>query len=542
MDGFNEKKWFVYMTDHHEGPFSLAEIQAKMAQSQITLSNYVWAEGMSDWKAMTDVPEFASILTQDAPAATAMEHAEPMIVSDEPAAMESLESAAPPEKTGSLDATDIQRSMDQATRAPLIEIPIAATATIPLTKKSVPAQPAAPVAAKPKTSSSRMIKWAVLILVPAGLAAAYLNGSLDPVLNSPAVKASGHAASDMAQPYLLKLAEKVPALGKWISPIPALEDVSSEDYETLKAAAVQKPEEGIKLAIAASTADLFMPAFYVASNLPNGAAIDVYVEGIPDTLLNQLSFSGKVQATLDKKLGKTGPARFADGKPLPRGEYVVYATESQQQPDSVKAILANVPPVTVKVPDNLPRGLKLLVSKPVFLGGAKDTTYESRLKDFHDKLRAKAGAELSEVKQLSATLEGQLTATNTKYTQLHGLARNGKPSFAAKKAWNDFSTQWSKLDTQLKDGFAKWTDQALQTEYFYGMLYSLTKSAGDAVEKLHQLHSDFFDGKIDPRTFEIQHGSSVSIAQNAISALKSKIDQAEHLAPTPNGMPRREGL
>src|SRR5690606_34650000 len=62
MDGFTEKKWFVYLGDHHEGPLSLADIQDKMAQSQVTPSNYVWRDGMSDWAVMTDVTEFEGLL------------------------------------------------------------------------------------------------------------------------------------------------------------------------------------------------------------------------------------------------------------------------------------------------------------------------------------------------------------------------------------------------------------------------------------------------------------------------------------------------
>ena len=112
---------------------------------------------------------------------------------------------------------------------------------------------------------------------------------------------------------------------------------------------------------------------------------------------------------------------------MPRGEYAIYATENSQQPDVVKAILAGIPPVTAKAAAALPKELKLLVSKSTFLGGNKDAIYSSRLKDFHDKLRAKATAEIAETKQLAATVESQLAQTTAKYNQLKGLARAGKP-------------------------------------------------------------------------------------------------------------------
>jgi hypothetical protein len=440
------------------------------------------------------------------------------------------------DKTGDLTPSDLNQA-HAATAMPMTE------SAMPALEEAVPPSGLKQQKVKsPKRVNTRLIKWAVIILIPAGLAGAYFNGALDPLLRSPALKASTQAVMDLCQPYLLKLADKVPALSKWISPIPSLEDVSPEDYEALKAAALQKLPDGPKLALALSTADIVKPSFYVSSNLPDGAVIDVYVEGIPDSLLNQLSFHGKVQATLDKKLGKTGPVLSPDNKALPRGDYVVYATENPQQPDPIKALLAGIPPVTAKTTAVLPKELKLLISKPVFLGGNKDAIYASRLKEFHDKLRAKATEELAEVKQLEATIESQLNQTTTKYNQLRGLVRGGKPSFAARKAWTDFNAQWSKFEDGIKQGYAKWTDQALATEYFYGMIYSMVKGAGDAVDKLHQLHSDFFSGKTDIKTFEIQRGSAISVAQNAVAALKGKISQAESIAPTPNGMPRREGL
>jgi hypothetical protein len=559
MDGFNEKKWFVYLGDHHEGPFSLAEIQAKIAQSQVSTANYVWAEGMTDWKPMTAVPEFEALLNTEAQAAAEssptidsspsiefVQPQEPSIEIPQPSRAEITPAPAgeapPASSTHTATATALEPADEPLSPAvPANEM----TYKVDLTQSSgveVEAPAPAPVAKAraPRKPPSSGFKWVVVLLLIAALGGAIATGTLDPVLQSPAVKAAQQTLKDFAQPHLLTLSDKVPAIRKWVSPIPALDDVAPEEYEDLKQAASQKIEEGPKLAVAVSTADLFAPTFYIASNLPDGAVIDVYVEGVPDTLLNQLSFSGRTQATIDKKLGKSGPVRFADGKPLPRGQYIVYATEGAQQPDAVNALLGGVPPVSAQLPPTLPVGLRLLASKTVFLGGAKDATYESRLKEFHDKLRDKASTELAELKQLSATIEQQLSNTSAKYSQLRKGA--GKPTAAARKGWSDFHGQWAKFEAQLRESYDKWTEQALATDYFYGSLYTLAKSAGDAVAKLHQLQSDFFAGKVDPKTFDIQRGSAVSIAEGAVIALKTKISQAENLAPTPNGMPRREGL
>jgi hypothetical protein len=554
MDGFNEKKWFVYLTDHHEGPFSLAEIQAKMAQSQVTVSNFVWAEGMGDWKPMTSIPEFESILSPSSPEPAKAEPSSPPVLEVVPSQLETMTPVTLEERTGSLDAADLQRAKTNSVLTSpslvtntAITTPIHGSGDAPVILDSSAQGKGEKVKKPPREkapgSNARAVKLGIGLLIPAGLAAAYMQGFLDPVLQSPAMKASVQTVEDATQPYLLRLAEKFPSLGKWISPIPALDDVTPEEYENLKAAAMQRLDAGgPKLAIALSSADMLTPQFYISSNLPDGAGVDVYVEGISDTLLNQLSFTAKVQATIQKKLGKTAVVRFADGKPLPRGEYVIYATEAAEQSDAAKAALANVPASTAKTSSLLPHGLKLLVSKTYFLGGKKDTNSDSRLKEFHDKLRAKATAEIAEAKQFAMTLENQLGTSVAKFTQLRAGARKGKLSPAGRKSWNDFNKQWGSLNEQLRQSYAKWTPEALEKDYFYPALYLLTQQTGQTIEQVHQLHQTFFEGKADLKAFDIQLGTAMSGAQNALSTLKSKIDQIEKLAPTPNGMPRREGL
>mgnify|MGYP000882217653 FL=1 len=53
-----EKKWFLYVVDHHEGPFSLSEIQSLVKKGDAKSSSYVWREGFEDWMMMSEVSEF----------------------------------------------------------------------------------------------------------------------------------------------------------------------------------------------------------------------------------------------------------------------------------------------------------------------------------------------------------------------------------------------------------------------------------------------------------------------------------------------------
>ncbi|OFZ55412.1 MAG: hypothetical protein A2428_05800 [Bdellovibrionales bacterium RIFOXYC1_FULL_54_43] len=610
MDGYEDKKWFVYMGDHHEGPFSLAEIQAKMTERQVTASNHVWSEGMADWKLMSEVPQFEALVKTQSPVAPPpLEPVQAPVVEKS-----STENVFTHETSPSLAMNPfaVQNANSQpvnpfqlATPEPVTAeqgIPEqatpeqAATLTTP-SQPAMPMQPLEPTAPlmvqlEPRPTPvahhmeapapvmlertpggdadlqefakvrqverkaavkgffgrffSVVFKLAVFTLIigvfGGALGFAFKKGYFNEVLRSPALNAALQTASDTAQPYLLQIVEKFPTLGQWISPIRSLDDVSAEDYAELRAAAGTKALPGAaRLALALSRANLLAPKFYVASNLPDGARVEVYVEGVPDTLLNQLSYLEKREVTVLKKLGTTPEFRFA-GKPMPRGQYLVFAVESETQSPEINPILvgSQAPEpdkITLGLSPSIPKGRKLLVWKSYFLGGEKDTDYTARLKAFHDKLREKAGAELSEVKQFAVTLESQLKQSIQKYDEL----RKGRLTPQKRKAWQVYNKSWTDFAKQMNTTFIAWTEKSLKDDFFYGVLYRLTQQAGQAVERAHSFHNTYFTAVVS-RSFDIQAGEAISQAQGAITALKAKIDQAERITPTLNGMPRREGL
>ena len=116
-------------------------------------------------------------------------------------------------------------------------------------------------------------------------------------------------------------------------------------------------ESGLpQAAIALSRADAGSPAVYVSSNLPDGAAIDVYIDGVPDTLLNQMSFSSKLRAVMSEKIGKTAVIRFPDGRPIPKGDYLLVAIDAEDQSAGVRDVLAKAPIASPQPLSPLPRG------------------------------------------------------------------------------------------------------------------------------------------------------------------------------------------
>jgi hypothetical protein len=540
MDGFTEKKWFVYLNDHHEGPFSVEEIQAKIDQGQLSTTNYVWAEGMADWKLMTEVQAFDSLtLPQVAPAAPSHVAAQQLGTGPDLTTVTAAPSAG-------FSAISLE---SQTSSAPILEsagptlmsermVDMHGNEHMPPELDDDLAKIEALSKLDPKKAlAGNMVKLGLVLLFVAGIGIAYNDGYLSSLLNSQKAKTLTVPLSNAVDTVLTKLG---------VSPIPKLDDVDSGEYEQLKAAAKANLEEtGPQISLAISKADLITPTFYVGSNLPDGAILDVYVEGIPDSLLNQLSFNVKTQVTITKKFGKTLPIQFPPNqKAFPRGQYNLYIVDPETQPAIVaSAISKMVPVVASPAPVSVPKGLRVLSTKSYFLGGLKDATYTARLQDFHAKLTARAAQELTELKQIAGTLDSELTDTTTKFAAATSLKKAKKISPAQKKMWATFDTQWSGINQQLGQTFSQLTPEALQSGYFYGSVYQFSQQVAEKLNALHTLQNGFFTTPpTDTKAFDIQLGEATSIARSSIDELKVKISQIESSPPTPNGLPRRDGI
>lgn len=71
----SSKIWFVYLTDHHEGPFTASEVAEKLSQGLVTKQSLGWKDGMAEWLAIESIPELAAALNEPTPAPAAAEAA-----------------------------------------------------------------------------------------------------------------------------------------------------------------------------------------------------------------------------------------------------------------------------------------------------------------------------------------------------------------------------------------------------------------------------------------------------------------------------------
>lgn len=57
------KIWFIYLSDHHEGPFTPEEVAQKVKEGVVTAQSLGWKDGMPEWMAIESIPELNAVLT-----------------------------------------------------------------------------------------------------------------------------------------------------------------------------------------------------------------------------------------------------------------------------------------------------------------------------------------------------------------------------------------------------------------------------------------------------------------------------------------------
>jgi hypothetical protein len=559
MDLSTDKKWFVYLRDHHEGPFTLEEIQEKMAQQLFSSASYVWAEGMADWQMMTEVPEF-SALVKNAHGETSLD----VKATEEEGALDESTTQVSRKEGAALEEyseeENAQEVLDSGYRT--IELNSSGEA---LSQKN-PERESSEVSEgkvapqeqlKREKTDCALGRFGRLFFAFCGLFV-LCSGGLLIILMTPQeinlpdgaslLKAKLHQVHALGRPYVQKGADVYPVLSKWISPLPLLPGVAGHEIEELKSAALSSGSpQGVRVALALSESDAGGEKLYIASHLPNGTVFKVYVVGVSGTLVNTLSFSTQVDVTLVHRLGVAN-LRSGGQKIFPRGEYRFYVTAPNQSTD-VNSLVVEVQGQTQGQPqgivaslgeisENLPGNLKILTYKTYFLGGKKDAIYASDLRKYHEELRVKVGQEIVELTQYLGTLESQFSATIAKFKSL----KVGKINPKQRQKWSIYHTEWMKLQEQFNQVFVTWTPQFIRDRYHFESLYQLTRQAGEEVNKVHGMQHAYYTGGADLTEFDSQLSQVISSSRSALDLLKNKLTQASSASKSESSVPRRNGF
>jgi len=277
MNNENDKKWFIYVNDHHEGPFTVTEVNEKKKSGLVTNESYVWCEGMNDWLMLNDVKELAQELKKLQPA---------------------------PAPIAKAQTTTSSSGKTSSGIQSLKKAPVAA---------------ASPVVEPSKSETSAKTKYKKLPFILGATAAAVV------VLGFGLLAALSRLAPEdlhaKLRPTLSKLSDNVPIIGSAFHLVPTLTDVTADEQRDLEAARSGAPDAGVKVAVALSQLDSNRPAFYISTNLPDRTKFDVYLVGNSETLLNKLTFNAQNTVTTAQGFGKSEVFVSDGGQLIPKGEY-----------------------------------------------------------------------------------------------------------------------------------------------------------------------------------------------------------------------------
>jgi hypothetical protein len=635
MDGFHDNKWFVYINDHHEGPFSMAQLQSKLQTGEVNRTQYVWAEGMPDWQLMTTVRDLDPILTLTAapifapPAVATYEHEPSLDMSfDEQAPIEEpvlrparepgsirVEVAAPAARPAPVVEPAPVTPILQPREEPVALQPAPIAPIAPVAPAAQPVQPAAPIAepvlqqpviqqvsapvleapqpialepvvaarqtpqvevppaldelrderfdsepsldsmnqpsknegtpqmmfgsvSSDRHRSGGFLKIFLFLAILGAVAYGYVSGVMDPVLKNPQVVSAAVFVRDVTSPAMTRVAQWVPQLQRWISPIPYLSGVDKAELAELRANAQRSNPP--RLVLAVDRTDPSSPSFHVSSALPNGTKLDLVLIGTPETLLSQTSLELKATTEIVNRLATFEGLRQLDGRPIAQGEYRVFVMESDSgsQLPEVEAALNELPDSRESIPSDaaISGKRKLFLQKTYFLAGEKDETYSKRVKDFHDRLRTRSADELKELAGIVQTLTLQLTST----IEEHAKISSGKISKSAEKNWNEFHDKWTGQQTQLDTSFAGWAESLAQKEFYHWGLYQMVKQLSERVSQLHvQQHSGVLIRPTDEKEFQAQLNERQKAAREALTELDRKLTESRKLNEGVEGMPKR---
>ncbi len=493
-------EWFLLLGERYQGPFSQDDVLQKIEEGCLAQNTLAWRQGMTDWEPLKQITLFGAAvenLPAELPAGLFAGMENELDFVDKPShsadfTSEEIASAArnstiaqAPKNSESIPEETVSNAFPSVAPPP-------AFFTEPAWDKFLERQPF------PRYEETTLKKLSRRWSSSKSLRLATVTGAIA------GVAIVTFLATTFAQ-----------------RSIPHLEDASREENRELQAAVRESYRtDAPAIAIAMSRADLFAPNFYLATNLPDGATLDVLIEGVPETLLERFRLTVRASAVVRNGLARTPAFRQENGLPFPRGEYRISVSCGSCD----KSILSQ-------------GNGRVLTQKTYFIGGVKDADYDQKLATYHEQLRIQAQDELGELKQVLETLEAQFRETTQRYRSL--LETKGVPSTADAKTWASFSGRWSGLQAQINSLFARWTPEALEAGYFHASLYSSLKMAGERVQRLHKTQSAAFEARPPFASGEAAIETEITGIQNSLETLRTKVERALTLPPTANGMPQR---
>jgi hypothetical protein len=468
------KGWFLHIGGQPQGPFTADQVAAKFNEGVVNRDSHVWCEGMPAWSTCKDVPDLASIFSgPSSPPALGV----PPLASSPPL-------VETPSRSGLSGSTSTELS--HLIELNPHEVDDTTAAIDPAKLRSAKKEAAVALKTERKITVANSVvgvtsggsetprRFKVLILAVPLIGFAAVGGAVGLKLVSVAdIKSHTlHFVTGLTSTF------------------PALDDVSQDQYENLRAAADSDVKTSGSLAtIAISKQSEERPVFYVAANLPDGANLSFQLKADSKSALTDKAIAVRFPLTISKHLAKSPSLHTPDGASFPPGEYTATVVSAdEEQPPEVKEILSKS---------------KLFVTQKFFLGGQKDATFNSKLDQLHQKQKEKSLVEYKQGALLMSKLEAQVTLASDASQQI----QNAKKS-AVSKLWNDYDQKWSTGDVE-----------PLEKGVYYPDAFAAIHEIWAQGKKIHELQSVAAQGGDWS-----QASALVTDTQQKLTALKTRLD------------------
>jgi hypothetical protein len=577
-----EKKWFVYTGIQQEGPLSVDEVRVRIAAGQLLGAHLAWCEGMEGWLKVEEIPALRVLMQ---PARPVVPSPPPIPTYTSPIAP-----AAPVDPTQPLPGyAQALNLLSPAPMAPTVAIrpqaPVPARAYVPDDEPETDLTPHGLLAEDDHPRADQITGSHEIIAEPEPYysptndfsdppnredlsALIYLKadtgeektGNIDARTLKRAEKEAAQVAKvarKSSDDFEERVAKEETSRGArwlrgglllvlggaigtglgygyqwimlnqhWFRSLPEMPGLRIEERAELQSAITTSLTETPKIALAAIQEGSQPPSFYVASNLPDGALVDIYVHGEPDTLIGRPSFESVLHVKLADGIARSDSLKAEDGSLPPAGNYLVAAAESDSpgQSETVRAALAGISP-RAQLPSWVPASRRVVQIKPyTFLVGKSQAEYDTALKS----VRAQsAKARLDRLKIL-ADLHDKMNGALGVLHQSLSLAKAGNEGGIAgsKKRW-ELLLQELKPSAEALDNQARTSGLAGQIA-----LMATVHSALDALNASFALAGTDDKDKLE---------KSMSDAADKLSDLKKALDQAHSVEEKPS-MPAPGGI
>jgi hypothetical protein len=328
----------------------------------------------------------------------------------------------------------------------------------------------------------------------------------------------------------------------WLKPgwgrFPSVAGLSDAENQTLLAATEKKlSKEGAQVAAVLGNPGSPSPVLHLATNLPEGAQLEIWLQGIGPTLLNEVEFSIQFPVTVVQHSAKTPALRMRDGAALPAGQYTVTVLEGPSQLPSVQSVLDQLPAAGVPQA-GLPAGRRVFSQQTyTLLAGLRDETYTTLLRESHTRWREQAALELKDLQDWLGQLEQRFASSISAFDKL----KEQPVGDSRRKQWLDFRKEWDVQIDPLRAKLDAFRPGAPRSKVFYGPLFDRAYLTVQTLNRVSDLQGTAMSPPADVGSYWTEIDSTRSQVKDRLGDLQAKL-QAITEGWSQSGYPPREGI